>query len=196
MEMYAEHETLYIKDALLCENIIEGKNEYAENEVSLTWQIANNGSWQDCTDATAAMVEITARDCRQIYRVNKLSSTLANNTFQERVRPWIYKCFPDIADNIPERIFRFIEEATELAQSLGFSREDVYRTVTWVYSREIGEPYQEVGGVMITLAALCNAAGLDMHENGEIELRRINTPEMIEKIRAKQATKQIKAYET
>jgi hypothetical protein len=42
---------------------------------------------------------------------------------------------------------------------------------------------------MVTLAALCLANGLDMHGAGETELARINVPEMVVKIRAKQAAK-------
>ena len=45
--------------------------------------------------------------------------------------------------------------------------------VDYVWSRPIGEPEQEVGGVMVTLAAYCLAADLDMHAAGETELARI-----------------------
>jgi len=53
----------------------------------------------------------------------------------------------------------------------------------------VGEPVQEAGGVMVTLAALCLASGLDMHGAGETELARISAPELVAKIRAKQAAK-------
>ncbi|MEX0409334.1 hypothetical protein ABGN05_27200 [Aquibium sp. LZ166] len=39
--------------------------------------------------------------------------------------------------------------------------------------RDLGEPHQEVGGVMVTLAALCAANGLDMERSGAQELDRI-----------------------
>ena len=42
---------------------------------------------------------------------------------------------------------------------------------------------------MVTLAALCLAQGLNMHAAGETELARISRPEIVEKIRLKQATK-------
>ena len=42
---------------------------------------------------------------------------------------------------------------------------------------------------MVTLAALCRAHRLDMHECGEVELERIWG--LVEKIRAKQAAKPV-----
>jgi len=46
-----------------------------------------------------------------------------------------------------------------------------------------------VGGVMVTLAALCLASGIDMYSAAERELARINQPEIVAKIRTKQAAK-------
>lgn len=110
--------------------------------------------------------------------------------FQGRVKPWMLVCFgAEIAADTLERNDRFIEEALELVQSLGYSADRAHALVDYVFGRPVGEPRQEVGGVMVTLAALCLAAGLDMHEAGEAELARITRPEIIEKIRAKQAAK-------
>lgn len=111
-------------------------------------------------------------------------------SFQDRVAPWMQECFgPEISADCVERNHRFVEEALELAQSLGCTESEVYQLVRYVFSRPEGDPPQEVGGVMVTLAALCLAQGLDMHADGEVELERINRPEVIEKIRAKQAAK-------
>lgn len=59
----------------------------------------------------------------------------------------------------------------------------------YTFDRDKGEPPQEVGGVMITLAALCAANGIDMAGEGHRELGRINRPEVIDKIRGKHAAK-------
>ena len=59
----------------------------------------------------------------------------------------------------------------------------------YVFGRAVGEPAQEAGGVMVTLAALCLASGLDMHKAGEVELARISVPETMARVRAKQAAK-------
>lgn len=110
--------------------------------------------------------------------------------YQERVMNWMRVCFTqDVWDNATERNFRFFEEAAELVQARGLTRELAHRLVDYVYDRPVGEPYQEVGGVMVTLASLCEVAELDMQECAELELDRINQPEIIEKVRSKQKAK-------
>jgi len=108
--------------------------------------------------------------------------------FQSRVKPWLTKCFGDeISNNKPERNHRFLEEALELVQACGCTDSEAHQLVDYVYGRDVGEKQQEVGGVMVTLAALCLAQNIDMHECGETELARVWTK--VEKIRAKQAAK-------
>lgn len=109
-------------------------------------------------------------------------------SFQERVNPWMMACFgAEIADDKTERNHRFLEEALELVQTNGCSRSEAHQLVDYVYDRPPGDASQEAGGVMVTLAALCLASGLDMHRAGEIELARVWAK--IEQIRAKQAAK-------
>jgi hypothetical protein len=108
--------------------------------------------------------------------------------FQERVQPWMTACFgSEISADRVERNDRFTEESLELGQACGMTRDRVLMLVDYVYGRPVGEPAQEVGGVMVTLAALCLAHGMDMHEAAEVELARIWTK--VEAIRAKQQTK-------
>ena len=108
--------------------------------------------------------------------------------FQQRVQPWMMECFgPMIAGDREERNHRFIEEALELVQATGCSPSEAHQLVDYVFGRPVGEPAQEVGGVMVTLAALCLANDLDMHTAAETELSRIWTK--VEAIRAKQAAK-------
>lgn len=110
--------------------------------------------------------------------------------YQDAVDDWCIECFGgEIAYDTAERNHRFAEEAMELVQALGCTREDVLALVDYVYGRPAGVPHQEVGGVMTTLAALCNANGLDMGKGAWDELARITQPANIEKIRRKQATK-------
>lgn len=110
--------------------------------------------------------------------------------FQTRVQDWLLKCFGEaISKDVVERNDRFLEESMELIQSLDYTADRAHALVDYVFGRPKGEPFQECGGVMVTLAALCSATELDMTANGETEYNRINTPEMIEKIRKKQASK-------
>ncbi|MGN6770654.1 MAG: hypothetical protein ACTHJQ_12540 [Rhizobiaceae bacterium] len=108
--------------------------------------------------------------------------------FQLRVQPWMMACFgPEISADRIERNHRFLEEALELVQSTGCTQSEAHQLVDYVYGRPVGETHQEIGGVMVTLAALCLAIGEDMHVAGETELARIWTK--VEKIRTKQAAK-------
>lgn len=119
------------------------------------------------------------------------NAVLANfvcTRFQARVWSWALECFGEVVAKCrDERNHRFVEEALELAQSLGCTASEAHQLVDYVWGRPAGDPAQEVGGVMVTLAVLCQAHGLDMHAAGEDELARIWTK--VEQIRAKQAAK-------
>lgn len=109
-------------------------------------------------------------------------------SYQERVNDWMLTCFNDeIAFSVTERNHRFLEEALELVQAKGCTSSEAYQLVDYVFGRDTGEPTQEVGGVLVCLAALCNAAAINMNAAGETELARIWTK--VEKIRAKHAAK-------
>lgn len=109
-------------------------------------------------------------------------------TFQERVYDWLIRCFgPEISAKLKERCYRFFEEATELVQSLGLSREDCHALIDYVYARPVGNHREEIGGTLVCLAALCSAIEEDMDECGDAELVRIEL--MMDKIRKKNAEK-------
>jgi hypothetical protein len=108
-------------------------------------------------------------------------------SYQARVGQWTHTCFgEEDATNPVMRIHRFIEEALELGQALHCSRTEVLQLVEYVYGRPIGDPSQEVGGVMVTLAALCHAKLMDMLDAGERELTRVWAN--MDRIRAKHAS--------
>ncbi|MEO1989664.1 MAG: hypothetical protein ABGX47_23900 [Martelella sp.] len=106
--------------------------------------------------------------------------------FQKRVDPWMQACFgAEISADRLERGDRLIEEVLELLQAVGYPRERITSLMDYTWSKPPGEPPQEVGGTMVTLAAFCLAYGFDMHDAGETELARVWTK--VEQIRAKQA---------
>lgn len=108
--------------------------------------------------------------------------------FQRRVSKWMDACFgPMISGDKEERNHRFLEEALELVQACGCTKSEANQLVDYVYGRPDGDLDQEVGGVMVTLAALCLAQDTSMKQCGWNELDRIW--EKIEEVRAKQATK-------
>jgi hypothetical protein len=109
-------------------------------------------------------------------------------TYQHRVMDWMMACFSnEIARNRQERNHRFLEESLELVQSLDCTREAAHRLVDYVFDRPHGNPVQELGGVMVTIAALSSVHGLDMDEAADTELVRVW--QNIDKIRAKQLIK-------
>ncbi|AKR54353.1 hypothetical protein XM25_00743 [Devosia sp. H5989] len=109
---------------------------------------------------------------------------------QHRVAAWMLECFgPEITLDKVERADRFIEEALELTQATGWTSDRAHALVDYVFGRPVGEIGQEVGGVMVTLAALCNVFDVDMNAEAKREVDRITQPEMVKKIRAKQASK-------
>jgi len=116
----------------------------------------------------------------------------AEDSPEKEVKKWLVACFGEtIAGDKVERNYRFLEEALELVQSLNCTKEDAHKLVDYVFDRPIGDPHQEMGGVMVTLAALSSANNLEMMYDFYFELRRINSPEIMEKIRKKQAAKKI-----
>lgn len=121
-------------------------------------------------------------------QVDKEARTIKAVSYQKRVNDWMQECFgEDISKDVVERNHRFLEEALELVQSLSCTKSEAHQLVDYVFNRPWGEPSQECGGVMVTLAALCSANDLNMNECGETELKRIWTK--VEQIREKQANK-------
>lgn len=109
-------------------------------------------------------------------------------SFQARVHEWMLATFDaNTVESTTERNHRFLEESVELVQSLGCTREEAHLLVDYVFNRDVGVPAQECGGVMVTLAALCNTRGMRVEDAAEAELARCW--KNIDKIRAKQATK-------
>lgn len=139
-------------------------------------------------EAALAEAKAFAQAHRERYALDEVEFTDRVESFQSRVAPWMDQCFgPEISADRLERGDRFLEEALELLQSGGYQAERVAQLASYVYSRPAGEPAQEVGGVMVTLAAYCLAHDLDMHAAGETELARVWTK--IDTIREKQAAK-------
>lgn len=107
---------------------------------------------------------------------------------QSRILAWAVAAFGEVAKDPKERAKRFIEEAVELAQAMGVYEDEVLRIVRYVYDRPIGDTFQEVGGVSLTLLALCESIGLAADDAEWHELDRVLKID-IAKLRAKQNAK-------
>lgn len=141
-------------------------------------------------DAADLIRDLRTEIGNQETKIVDLEEARPADSFQHRVQGWMMQCFSmEVCRDRQERNHRFLEEALELVQACGCTVSEAHQLVDYVYGRDQGEINQEVGGVMVTLAALCLANDIDMHIGGEVELLRILQPAIMEKIRAKQAAK-------
>lgn len=92
---------------------------------------------------------------------------------QKNVLRWAIDSFGPIAANRDERAARLAEEAVEVAQTEGVPKDVILRIVERVYERPPGELWQEIGGIEITLQALCENVGLSRDECGDREWHRV-----------------------
>ena len=185
------------KRIIVGDGLVEGPNGYEVAEVY------SDDCDRDEAEANATLISL-ARDAlpdllaeitrqREVIEAwhdidSKRDAEVGRGSLQSRVQPWLLACFGAvIAGDREERNHRFLEEALELVQACGCTSSEAHQLVDYVYGRPVGDPAQEAGGVMITLAALCLANALNMHDAGEVELARIWTK--VEQIRAKQAAK-------
>lgn len=177
------------------EHIVQG-GEIFEVDVSSAWTNPPHRShlchgcgriWRPADVPTEGVAAIQTRGKADSPAAGPIQGEGAQ-TLQARVKPWMDVCFgPEISADKLERNDRFMEEAVELVQASGYPASRAHELVEYVYNRPQGDINQEVGGVMITLAAHCLAHGVDMHEAGETELARIWTK--VEQIREKQKSK-------
>jgi hypothetical protein len=146
-------------------------------ELDIDWEYAEPGYIQFSIAGEGA----ESIDCEDI-RLGLLAGS-----FQDRVGKWLEHCFGESTDPLrrERRAHRFVEEALEFAQSVGTTWEDAIQLVDYVFSRPVGEPAQEVGGVMLTLMGAASANGLKVPECAEKELARVW--EKADEIRAKNA---------
>ncbi len=99
--------------------------------------------------------------------------------FQTRVIKWVSLIFGvHVLLNKQERSERFIEEAIELVQACGLPEERVGVLLRRVYSRPVGKVGQEIGGVCVTLAALCHVQEKILQDCAYVELNRIENTEL------------------
>lgn len=134
-------------------------------ELDIDWEYAEQGYIQFSIAGEGA----ESIDCEDIR------SGLLAGSFQDRVGEWLEHCFGESNDPLrrERRAHRFVEESLEFAQSVGTTREDALALVEYVFSRPVGDPAQEVGGVMLTLMGAASASGLKVPECAENELARV-----------------------
>lgn len=101
----------------------------------------------------------------------------ARDQRQRDIMEWIretFGCLPGLdVESRRERAMRFLEEAMELCQAVGLTQGDVYNMARYTYGRPAGVPAQEVGGVAVTLCALCEVLGISATQAEFDEIGRV-----------------------
>ncbi len=92
---------------------------------------------------------------------------------QATVRDWISHVFGIRTLNLRFRAVGVLEEALELAQACGYPKEKIAGLVEKVYANPPGEVGQEVGGVSISVLALCDTAGISADHCETVEIDRV-----------------------
>jgi hypothetical protein len=87
---------------------------------------------------------------------------------------WAVRSFGNdhVRDNVV-RGERALEELAELCQCLWMSEERAMAVVSMVYSKPIGNTFQEAGGTALTILVLFDTLGIDLESAALAELRRI-----------------------
>jgi NTP pyrophosphatase (non-canonical NTP hydrolase) len=108
--------------------------------------------------------------------------------FQVQWAYWMNQCYPQNVINDPQEArLRFAEEAFELMQAVGMTKDEVMFMLGYVYGREKGESAQEAAGTLNCLATLCNLHKIDLGKAAIDDLQ--FCWENLDKIRYKQSQK-------
>lgn len=92
---------------------------------------------------------------------------------QAVVLGWATRVFGSCTSSIKERALRLLEESIEVAQAAGLSEDTVRRMVDRVYFRSMGNLREEMGGLLVTALAMCEALGVDGDELERDEMERV-----------------------
>jgi hypothetical protein len=94
------------------------------------------------------------------------------DAFQKQVNYWTDKCFGEAArQDLDTRNRRLLEEVMELTQSGGLAREAAHQIVDFVHDRPADpDPRLQVGGALVTLAALATTHGVMLGAVADAEL--------------------------
>lgn len=113
---------------------------------------------------------------REIDRPAPVVTEIKNpiDKMQDTVYGWGLRCFGQEHMNDPKRRgMRQGEEAIEFAQAVGVPKEKLIELVEHVYSREPGDPVQELGGIAVTWLAACTAMHIPAQWAASEEIARV-----------------------
>lgn len=83
------------------------------------------------------------------------------------------------------RTLRLLEETLELCQCERVTEEEVQKITRQVYDKPVGNPYNELGGVMICCAIYAGISGWTLEDAFWHEFTRIMDPKIMDKVRTR-----------
>lgn len=109
--------------------------------------------------------------------MKKIVTTLRDGR-QDLAHAWVTETFgPDHANDLRQRAIRFLEEAIELYQACGGDQHLARNLVDYIYKRDVGDIYKEVGDVGFMLLSVSSAAGVSADSaEDQIFERNLATP--------------------
>lgn len=108
------------------------------------------------------------------------------NALQNKIDFWVKRCFG--FQSLRIRSLRFLEESIELVQASDITYEDCLRILEQVYNKPKGDPFDEIGDVVLNLASLSSWYGEDIEKSGYSTLYKLFSSDDGE-IRKKQSEK-------
>lgn len=104
---------------------------------------------------------------------------------EDLMKNWSNIVFQERASEITPRIrvLRALEEMIELSQAEDITFEEIDIIKNQVYSKPKSEPFNELGGVMVTIAGYAATRNLSIEDAFWTEFKRMMNPEIIEKVR-------------
>ena len=94
---------------------------------------------------------------------------------QQALLAWAVDTFGEVANSPTERALRLIEEAAEVVQTVGLTKEEAIRVIERVYSRPAGELGNELGGLVMTAECLAEVMKHDLYLQADAEYLRITS---------------------
>lgn len=102
------------------------------------------------------------------------SSQVTRDDRQRQVAEWCAAAFgAEHQASVPQRGLRMLEEAIEAYQATGGNTDQAHKLIDYIFAKEPGNLFQELGGVGITVLALAAAAGLSADDAETTELNRV-----------------------
>ncbi len=120
------------------------------------------------------VTELQTRMSEMVYERQRANKFGGRDQRQQVVFNWVERVFgAGIARNVIERATRVLEEAIEVAQAAGVTRETALAVLSRCYGRDVGDVRDEVANLSVTLLALCGTLKVSAETLERDEIERI-----------------------